>query len=245
MLKKNPTKNKNSSKRARSNSTENNDGHNGHNGNNERLLKRLTTNPPYKLTLPIDELIKPKTDYNAKLKAESQMTNLNNREKSKLIANIWNSQSSEVKQFFQILSMAANVKHKLTFNNFNNLDVLSHFNNFNNLDASSNFNNNFNSLDASSNFYDNSNNIDALNVFNNFNVPPINFDSLNNPFNNSINSLNNFNFDDLNNNFKTQLSLTGDNLVHEVSTLETLNVHVVKLEVINTEIDGPITIRDR
>ncbi|CAJ0748601.1 19511_t:CDS:2, partial [Entrophospora sp. SA101] len=31
---KNPTKNKNSSKRARSNSTENNDGHNGHNGNN-------------------------------------------------------------------------------------------------------------------------------------------------------------------------------------------------------------------
>ncbi|CAJ0830746.1 7856_t:CDS:2 [Entrophospora sp. SA101] len=210
MLKKNPTKNKNSSKRARSNSTE-------CQSNLERLLKRLTTNPPYKLTLPIDELIKPKTDYNAKLKAESQMTNLNNREKSKLIANIWNSQSSEVKQFFQILSMAANVKHKLTFNNFNNLDVLSHFNNFNNLDASSNFNNNFNSLDASSNFYDNSNNIDALNVFNNFNVPPINFDSLNNPFNNSINSLNNFNFDDLNNNFKTQLSLTGDNLVHEVN----------------------------
>ncbi|CAJ0924008.1 13289_t:CDS:2 [Entrophospora sp. SA101] len=111
MLKKNPTKNKNSSKRARSNSTE-------CQSNLERLLKRLTTNPPYKLTLPIDELIKPKTDYNAKLKAESQMTNLNNREKSKLIANIWNSQSSEVKQFFQILSMAANVKHKLTYPNY-------------------------------------------------------------------------------------------------------------------------------
>ncbi|CAJ0644100.1 7438_t:CDS:2 [Entrophospora sp. SA101] len=159
MLKKNPTKNKNSSKRARSNST-------------ERLLKRLTTNPPYKLTLPIDELIKPKTDYNAKLKAESQMTNLNNREKSKLIANIWNSQSSEVKQFFQILSMAANVKHKLTYPNYVYKPVW------------------HNNLNTNINHADDDGEI-------------IQFDS------------------------------------------ETLKVHVVKLEMINTEIDGPITIRDR
>ncbi|GBC03232.1 hypothetical protein RclHR1_05020009 [Rhizophagus clarus] len=105
------------------------------NENFDTLITRLKTNPPYKLTLTIEELLAPskrkrsksssksppprpqnvfilfKRDLTARLRLESQES-LTIVKLSKLAKATWENLSNEVRQFFQILYLACIEKHK-------------------------------------------------------------------------------------------------------------------------------------
>jgi hypothetical protein len=101
----------------------------------DTLIKRLTTNPPYKLTLTIEELLAPskkksksnnrsypprpqnvfilfKKDLTAKLRRESPNFSLPIVEISKVAKTTWANLSKEVRQYFQFLYLACIEKHK-------------------------------------------------------------------------------------------------------------------------------------
>jgi len=110
--------------------------------NLDSLIPILTTNPPYKLTLSIEELIAPgKKRKNPKLSpprpqnvfilfkkdlmAKWKLNNFSDSDKklqlsdySKKAKATWESQSNEVKQYFQILYIACVEKHKEIFPNY-------------------------------------------------------------------------------------------------------------------------------
>ncbi|CAB4391721.1 hypothetical protein RhiirA5_408941 [Rhizophagus irregularis] len=103
----------------------------------DTLINRLTTNPPYKLTLTVDELLAPskknlgsrsrpksipprpqnvfilfKKDLTARLKLEPSNKDLSISRISSLAKVIWANLSNEARQFFEILYLACIEKHK-------------------------------------------------------------------------------------------------------------------------------------
>ncbi|CAI2170240.1 10289_t:CDS:1 [Funneliformis geosporum] len=101
--------------------------------NLDSLIDELMTNPPYQLTLSIEELLAPakrkssetpprpqnvfilfRKDLVAKIKNEFPefAKNLRSPEHSKTAKTIWEIQPNEVKQFFQVLYLACIEKHK-------------------------------------------------------------------------------------------------------------------------------------
>ncbi|RIA99649.1 hypothetical protein C1645_811231 [Glomus cerebriforme] len=103
----------------------------------DSLITRITTNPPYELTLTVEELLAPskkkrkvksqsppprpqnvfilfKKDLTARLKRDNPeyAKRLLLCENSRLAKATWENSSSEVKQFFQVLYLACVEKHK-------------------------------------------------------------------------------------------------------------------------------------
>src|SRR4051794_13117241 len=110
--------------------------------NLDSLISRLTIDPPYQLTLTIEELLAPskrksnssksppprpqnvfilfKKDLTARLKREkpSFAKKLQLSDSSKIAKSVWDTQPSEVKQFFQVLYFACVEKHKEMYPNY-------------------------------------------------------------------------------------------------------------------------------
>lgn len=103
----------------------------------DTLINRLTTNPPYKLTLTVDELLAPskknfrsrsrsksipprpqnvfilfKKDLTARLKLESSNNDLSLSRISSVAKATWENLPNEARQFFEILYLACIEKHK-------------------------------------------------------------------------------------------------------------------------------------
>ncbi|CAG8439099.1 9261_t:CDS:2 [Funneliformis caledonium] len=100
---------------------------------NDNICNKIMINPPYQLTLSLEELLAPakrkdsetpprpqnvfilfRKDLLAKIKNESPKfaKTLRSPEHSKTAKIIWESQPNEVKQFFQVLYLACIEKHK-------------------------------------------------------------------------------------------------------------------------------------